>query len=166
MTDIFDKVKQGITKGVATVSVKSKEMLDTTKLKSQIDTLGNKKKDALEELGNIVYTLYLKGTPDEERVKSRCDAIAALDNQMKEIKEELRLIRLQADEALGKPRPVTICSCGNDIYEGTKFCGKCGKKVDLIEEKDTSGRICPTCNAPLLQDAKFCGECGNKVEQI
>ena len=36
MADFFDKLKHGLNKGVATASVRSKEMLDANRLKSKI----------------------------------------------------------------------------------------------------------------------------------
>lgn len=136
MADFFDKIKQGVGKGITTVSVKSKEVFETTKLKGQIGTLQGQKREALEELGNIVYNLFLKGGFDEERInKGKCEAIAGLDRQIKEKEEELRQIHLKAEEALGRPKAISICDCGAGIYEGSKFCGKCGKKVEGVAGK-------------------------------
>jgi hypothetical protein len=131
MGDLFQKVKQGIGKGIATAGVKSKELLETTKIKSQINGLEDQKKALLEELGNIVYTMFIKGGFDEERLKTKCSAVAALDDQIKQKEEELREVHLKAEEALGKPKAITVCTCGETIYEGTKFCGKCGKELDI-----------------------------------
>ena len=164
MADFLDKVKQGINKGVATVSVKSKEMLDTTRLKTQIDSLGKQKLNLLEELGNIVYTLYKKGTPDEERVRMKCEDVAALDRQITEKEVELRQTRLQAEEALGKPKAVSVCTCGNEIFMGAKFCGKCGKKAEVTEKTGGEVRACAHCGVPLPPDTSFCSDCGNKTE--
>jgi len=71
MTDFFDKVKLGISKSVTTASVKSKELIEVTRLKSQIDTVRNQKRSSIEELGNIVYTMFLKEGIDEARIKDR-----------------------------------------------------------------------------------------------
>jgi hypothetical protein len=129
MGDFFQKVKQGIGKGVTTASVKSKEVLETTKIKSQINGLAEQKKALLEELGNIMYTMFLKGGFDEERLKTKSSAVAAVDDQIKHKEDELKEVHLKAQEALGRPKPITVCACGEAIYEGTKFCGKCGMKV-------------------------------------
>jgi NADH pyrophosphatase NudC (nudix superfamily) len=130
MADFFDKLKQGVGKGVTTVSVKSREMLDISRLKSQIVEVQQQKREALEELGNIVHTMLAKGVLDEERLRTKNTAITALDEQIKQKESELTEIHAKAQEALGKPRPIAICACGAEIYEGAKFCGKCGKKVE------------------------------------
>jgi len=72
MANFLDKVKQGLGKGVTTVSVKSKEMLETTKIKSQVGELEQRRRDALGELGNIAYTMFLKDAFAEERLKAKC----------------------------------------------------------------------------------------------
>jgi hypothetical protein len=131
VADFFDKLKQGLGKGVTTVGVKSKEMLDVSKLKSQIADLQKQKKEALEELGNIVHTMLLKGALDEERLRAKSAAIAALDDQIKQKEKELMETHAKAQEALGKPKPIAMCACGAELFEGAKFCGKCGKKVEL-----------------------------------
>jgi NADH pyrophosphatase NudC (nudix superfamily) len=132
MADFMDRVRQGFAKGVTTVSVKSKELLDTSKIKSQIADLEQRRKEALEELGNIAYTMYLAGTFVEERLKAKCAAISELDGQIRSRRSELADIHARAQEVLGKPKPISTCSCGAEIYEGTKFCGKCGKKVEPL----------------------------------
>jgi len=168
MGDFFDKAKQSIGKGITKVSVKSKEMLETTKLKGQIGTLCERKKGALEELGNVVYIMFLKNTFDQERIKAKCEAIKVLDSQIKEKEEELKEIHRKADEALGKPKVVAVCGCGADIYEGAKFCAKCGKKIGEIakqsEKMAVTEKVCSHCGSPLSSESKFCMKCGGKVE--
>jgi hypothetical protein len=132
VADFFDKVKQGLAKGATTVSVKSKEALETSKLKSQVADIQKQKREALEELGNVVYTMFLKGPFDEERLRAKSAAIAALDDQIKQKENELMEIHAKAQEALGRPKPIAICACGAELFEGDKFCGKCGKKVEPV----------------------------------
>ncbi len=129
MADFFEKVRREIDKGITTISAKSKEMLETTKLKSQIGTLQEQKRSALEELGNIVYVMFHKGAFDEERIKLKCEALAGLDKQIEEKDEELQRIHLEAKQTLGGPNTVARCDCGAEIYEGAKFCRQCGKKL-------------------------------------
>jgi flagellar biosynthesis chaperone FliJ len=98
--------------------------------KSQITDIQKQKREDLEELGNIVYTMFLKSAFDEQRVRNKSAAIATLDDQIKQQEKELAQIHAKAQEALGKPKAIAICSCGAEIYEGTKFCGRCGKRVE------------------------------------
>lgn len=129
MSDFMDKVMQGINKSVTTVSVKSKEVLETSKLKGQISIFDRNKKDALEELGNIVYVMFQKNDFDTERIKRKCEFLTRIDSQIQETLEEIKKIQIKSQEALGKPKIIIICDCGADIFEGVRFCTKCGKKV-------------------------------------
>jgi NADH pyrophosphatase NudC (nudix superfamily) len=168
MADFLSKIKQDVGKVLTTVSVKSKEMLETTKIESQIKTLQEQKKSALDEIRNIVYTMFLKGSFDEEHIKGKCEAIRGLDNQINMKKKELREIHIKAEEALGKPKVFAMCDCGAEIYEGVKFCGKCGKKVEGIIKKTAEElspeKVCSQCGAKLLLGVKFCSKCGAKLE--
>lgn len=58
MADFLDKLKRGLDKGITTVGVKSKEVIETQKVKGQITNLEFKKKMALEELGKTIYIRY------------------------------------------------------------------------------------------------------------
>lgn len=135
MADFFEKIKKGIDKSVTTVSVKSKEMLETTQLRSLIKTLQDEKRARLEELGNIVYTLFVQEKLDQEqqRIREKCEGVVGLDKRIREKEEEIIQVQQKAQEALGKSAAVAMasCSCGATLYEGTKFCGSCGKPVQV-----------------------------------
>lgn len=130
MAEFFDKLKQGVSKGVNTVNVKSKEMLEVSRLKSQLAELQKKKGQLLEELGSIAHTMLSKGALDEERLNAKSSEIGKLEEELSQKEDELAETHTRAQEALGKPKAVGTCSCGAEIHEGTKFCGKCGKKVE------------------------------------
>lgn len=134
MADFFDKVKQGIGKGVNTVSVRSKEMVEVTKLKAEIDTLKRKKKDTIEELGNVVYAMLSRNNFDQARMMSKYEEIAGLDQQIRAKEEELQQLRVEAQTALGKAVVVGTCECGAPVSQGARFCAKCGRKVSESQE--------------------------------
>ncbi len=159
MKDFFDKIQKGVGKGIHKVGAKTKEMIESTKIKGQIKILEDQKKSALEELGNIVFTMFLKDNFDMGRIKEKCKNIKELNSQIEEKEEELRQIYLVAQEALGKPRAVSICECGAEIYEGAKFCGKCGKKVETLPNT----KNCAHCGSSISPEDKFCPNCGEKV---
>ncbi|MEW6573255.1 MAG: zinc ribbon domain-containing protein [Bacillota bacterium] len=129
MADFFDKIKQSVEKGVTTVSVKSKEALDSSKIKGEINILQQRRRTATEELGNIVYTMFTRKDFDEARLKEKCEKIAEIDSQLEVKQEELRQLHVKSQEVLGKPIIVGTCECGAKIAEGAKFCGKCGRKI-------------------------------------
>lgn len=57
---------------------------------------------------------------------------------------------------------VIICSsCGEEVPTGSKFCLKCGAK---IEEPKKNSITCPKCGA-TVPNGKFCLECGARLER-
>ena len=138
MADFFDKLKQGLNKGVATASVRSKEMLDANRLKSKIADCERQKKEALTELGTTVCTMLDSGHLDEEALKVAHLAIASFDAQIAEKQQELARVHTEAEQALADPPkaspasdPVpSTCVCGATLPVGTKFCGSCGRRTD------------------------------------
>lgn len=167
MAELLDKLKKTIDQSITTVSVKSKEMLETTQLRSQIKALQQQKRERLEELGNIVYTMLGRGTLEQDRLQEKYRALAELDRRITEKEEQIKAIQQQAQEAMGHggPRPVATCECGADLFEESKFCAHCGKNVvETLKRAQAEGQAspsaCPTCGAPGRPGAKFCGSCG------
>src|ERR1700730_12057287 len=141
MADFFDKLKQGLNKGVTTASVRSKEMLDANRLKSKIAEYERQKKDALTELGTTVCTMLDSGHLDDEALKVAHLAIASFDAQIAEKQQELARVHTEAEQALAvlpKAAPVSdpvpsTCVCGATLPVGTKFCGSCGRRTDAAQ---------------------------------
>lgn len=163
MADFFAKIKDGLGKGVTAASVKSRELLDSNKVKSQISSLQKEKKESIEELGNIAFTMFLKGGFDESILNNKCTFISKIHDQLKEKEQELRDIHLKAEEELGNPRPIDTCPCGADIYANTIFCGKCGAKYEELKPQGRTEQIkksCTQCNTILDPNSRFCSTCG------
>lgn len=89
----FDKLKDGLEQGVSTISAKSKEGIDTIKVKLDLDSLKKHRKSALEDIGILVYTMLAEGGIDEGKVKEKCEAVTNIECQIKEKEKELAQIR-------------------------------------------------------------------------
>ena len=66
------------------------------------------------------------------------------------------------------PADSLICSCGNKLNPGAKFCPKCGNKVGKkpaakTEEAPNPDVLKCSCGNILNPGAKFCPKCGNKI---
>lgn len=157
----------------------STEVFETQKINDQIETLQKQKKDALEELGNIVYENSSQGIFDEENIKKKCEAIREIDNQVKEKEDKLLQIFEKVKGSILRLKTITPCDCGAELYEGVSFCYQCGKKVEMVKkvEKETKNieekampnnvtDVCPQCSAQLSPEAKFCSECGLDAKSL
>ncbi|HYA11965.1 MAG TPA: zinc-ribbon domain-containing protein [Thermodesulfovibrionales bacterium] len=157
----------------------STEVFETQKINDQIETLQKQKKDALEELGNIVYENSSQGLFDEENIKKKCEAIGEIDNQIKEREDKLLQIFEKVKESIFKLKVIAPCDCGAELYEGVRFCYRCGREVEKIEKAeektkrteekavpDNVTNECPQCGAQLSLEAKFCSECGLAAKSL
>lgn len=132
MADFFNKVKEGLDKGVSTISVKSQELVETSKIKTEINNLKQKHSQAIGELGNLVYVMMGSTGLDVEKIRNKYEQIILIEEQIKDKEKELQLTYQRSQEILGKSSPSTglVCQCGTPYKAGAKFCGKCGNKLD------------------------------------
>ncbi len=131
MVDLFDRVKQGIDKGVTVVSVKSKEMMEVAKIKNQLSVLRNQRECAFSVLGELVYQMYLQNGFNEEKIRNKCELIALLISQIHEKEGDLKELHLRAKVALGK----SFCTtCDSELPSGAIYCSKCGEKTGEFEK--------------------------------
>ncbi len=138
MDEFIKNLKKEFEKGVAVVGAKSKEIIETTKIKSQIEDLEKTKRQLLQETGEIVYQMSLDHNYNgEEAIKEKCQLLTGLDQQIKTKKIELKEVHHEAheaheaQEAIGK----TVCeSCGAVMEDGIKFCSNCGARIVKVEK--------------------------------
>ncbi len=129
MAEILDKIKENIGKGLTTVTTASKELIETTRLKGEIAAARRQRRELLEELGSIVFVMMSRDSLELERVREKCREIGGLDERIRELEDAVRNVHLKSEEALGKRAAAGRCSCGAEVPEGSKFCGKCGTPV-------------------------------------
>ncbi len=146
MSEFLDKVKQGISKGVTTASVKSKELIDVTRLKNQISTLEKKKQDLIEELGGIVYAMFLKNNIDVNTIQEKGNFIKKIEGQMDALRLEIVEVQKRAKESLSEKMPPDKMPAS-------------GKQDNAAAD----GSLCRKCHEELEAGAKFCANCGEKV---
>jgi hypothetical protein len=141
MADFFDKLKQGLNKGMTTASVRSKELLDANRVKSELSAFEQQKQNALAIFGASVCAMLDRGGIDGEALKASRAAIARLEEQINEKQQALARIHADAEQALaGAPHAAeavsqgSTCVCGAAIPAGAMFCGSCGRKTELPQQ--------------------------------
>lgn len=50
--------------------------------------------------------------------------------------------------------------CGAQVYDGAKFCPRCGN--DLSKRREPA--ICHRCGAPVEENSRFCAACGAELD--
>lgn len=119
--DFFDKVKDGLSKGIDTIGAKSKELVEDAQTQLALSSLRDKRQKALEGLGAAAYALFQKGALAAPETKELCESIADLDKQIDARQAELK--HAAPATALVK------CDCGAEAASGVQFCSACGKKL-------------------------------------
>lgn len=85
--DFVNVVKSTIEMGIGTIGLKSKNIVETTKLNSQISSLQGDKKRSLEALGNRVYEMNSMNSIEIGVIKEICFEIKAIDRKIEENKK-------------------------------------------------------------------------------
>ena len=118
MADIFDKLFDGLNKGVTTVGANSKAMIEKAKVNSVIENLEREKKQSIELLGMKTYELYMSGSEISR------DGIANFAN---EVTKRLHLIAEQQEQLKRIGNVYSpVCKCGHINTQGSRFCAGCG----------------------------------------
>jgi len=88
--DFLDKMKDGITKGIDTVSAKGKDLMEDAQAHLAIRNLQNEREKAVAELGALALALFQKGALADEATKKVCESIASIDKQIAAKEAELK----------------------------------------------------------------------------
>ncbi len=161
MADFLEKITSGIDKSIKTISSKSKELLETTKLKGEIKNVDVSIQSKFNTLGKKVFEMLNRGVLDEEELRADCGEIASLFKKITEFEENIK----QAEEEALKTRygaDAIMChKCGVVNKSDDKFCSGCGNALTSTDESE--GKHCPTCGLSVKEGAKFCVRCGGKI---
>ncbi len=126
VADLWQDVKKSVDKLTTTINVKSKEVVQVSKVKKEIDELKNKMQAHFPALGEVTYHMYREGNIDQGKIDEVCREIAALDEQIKQKENELKRIYRDSQEARGK----RFCPyCEFEIPVDARFCSQCGKNL-------------------------------------
>jgi len=135
MAGFFDKVTDGISKGVASVGATSKGMMEKAKIKSVIGNLEAEQKNLMQLLGQKVYELYKENdavSADEgivnfvAEIDKRLELIEAQKEQLKRIEEEVAMVTKGTVQV---SQGGDACQCGHVNGAQAKFCANCGTKI-------------------------------------
>lgn len=137
MADIFDKMKMGLNKGVATISTGSKTVVEKTKINSIINNLEADKKHLCETMGLKIFE-FCKENPESDypctEMSAFCDEIKLHNEQIELQKRKLAELDAEMSRVLGTSSSAeqVVCSCGYSNIVGSKFCAKCGAKIENL----------------------------------
>jgi NADH pyrophosphatase NudC (nudix superfamily) len=177
MADFLDRIiyriKGGIDRGVTALSVRSREWVEVSRLRSQRRAIEGEMKKALQELGHLVYRLHVDGRLEAEasRIRGRCEALARREQHIGAIDEQIRAAQARVQEALTRQRVTATgtCACGALLGEAARFCGQCGRPVEALAlepAEDAPSPGCQACGEVFPPGARFCGACGARLAAV
>lgn len=133
MADFFDKMKDSMNKGIATVSTGSKTMIEKSKINSIIKTLEDEKRQLAEIAGNKVLTYcstHPEGDIPRNEVVSVFNEVMARNEQIALHQQRIAELDSEMDQVRGGSNLGGFCPCGHENAPGAKFCARCGNKLN------------------------------------
>jgi len=100
------------------ITDKGKDVIEITKLNSQINAEKDKIKETYSKIGEEVYKAYKEGQ------SSAYDELCAQIKEMEDKINELQAKVLELKNAAKCP------NCGAEVAKDTAFCSKCGAKLN------------------------------------
>lgn len=128
MAEFFDKMIVGINKGASNLKEGSKNLIEKANINTAIHKAEDEKKKLAELMGFKAYELYKAGTPLAEELSGFCSEMEKRDEQI--AKQQQSLAALENKGAAAQSESAKVCSCGYANRADSKFCAKCGTKLD------------------------------------
>lgn len=151
----FDEIGRKVSDvGQKTVQ-KTKDISDTARINSQINTEENIIKQTYMEIGRKYVEIHSEDSEPElaeyvEMIKESEKKIA----RYKKIIQNLKGIR--------------ICpNCGEEVAREASFCNSCGSRIkeEYLNGDSAGEKRCVKCGSTIEDGMKFCTKCGTPVEK-
>lgn len=115
----FEDLGNAISDVAKTVSNKTNEVVEVTKLNNKVSDKTNEMNRCYHDLGKMIYNKYKSGTLFDGDYVSLCEKITECEKNIDELKSQI-------NEAKG----CKVCpACGFSCDAGAKFCTKCGASL-------------------------------------
>ncbi|MEG0577892.1 MAG: zinc ribbon domain-containing protein [Romboutsia sp.] len=159
MSNIEDTIGRGLSK-VQDSFDKSKgkvEMMkEVSRLNKIIEEVNYKKAEVLLAIGMDIHRKVRAGLINDECLIEKCESIVGFDYIVYDSKKKIAELKSLSEGFK--------CSCGQHLNHEDKFCGGCGKKVEIVTE-ETNLKVCKNCDASINDNANFCPCCGIQIEK-
>ncbi len=166
---MLEKLKKTIDKSVATVSVKSNEFIEITKLKTQNAMLEKEIDLMKQQLGAAYFNQWNANQIESSSLEELCHEIQMKEAMIEANLQKIECMQREKQQILGMPaqNDTILCACGKVNAATAKFCISCGSKLELrsnhVDSESPEMKPC-ICGNSVKKTAKFCSKCGNKFE--
>ena len=132
-------------------------MKEIDRLNKSVEDANLRKEEALLNLGILVYQNVREGLLDNEEIDQICEPIIGFDHVIYDAKVKIHNHK--------KGLEGIKCSCGASLNPEDRFCGACGKKVELPVD-NTEYMTCERCLSEIDSTSTFCPCCGIKLFKL
>lgn len=151
MADFFDRLGRT----ASNVTERSKQWLESAKLRKELDDNQRQRAAALAALGELTYQQLRQEILAAPSLAAHAQAIQELDQR-----ESVLRRQIEALEAPHEGGAAACARCGRSSAPGARFCVGCGASVEVVA---TLIPACQACGATLKLDARFCPRCGKPI---
>lgn len=159
----FNGISKKITSTGQEAVQKAKDVAEITKVNMEIVELEKKIEGLQLNIGKYVVEQFADVSIEglREKMETEQDVIAENILRIREVEQQI----LESKERISALKGVIRCpNCGNEVQNGSVFCGKCGTKLEE-KKKDEKLKICKKCGEEIPEDSLFCTSCGTKIEK-
>lgn len=118
--DLLNDIGKRITETAKTVTKKSEDMVEITKLNLAIGSEEEKIKRIFYEIGSELYRSYTNGTTSKELYENKCSEVEQIEEKIKALKE--RLLLLKGNK---------VCkNCSSVVNLQVNYCPNCGERLE------------------------------------
>ena len=156
MADFVESAKNFVSAAVSRTSWEAQKQMRVRGKQGEVDKLLDQRRHLLDEVGQVVMNLYLKGALSDPQLSRLCASIIELDHDVKSREVQLEEIKKEsytADQAAPPPDytpppftpPSSSATSGRPSGQGSQT------------------QTCPTCGNPVRSNALYCRNCGTKL---
>jgi hypothetical protein len=161
MADFVESAKNFVSAAVSRTSWEAQKQMRVRGKQGEVDKLLDQRRHLLDEVGQVVMNLYLKGALSDPQLSRLCASIMELDHdvknrevQLEEIKKESYTVDQTAPPPDYTPPPFTPPSSS-----ATSQSSQSGRSPGPGPQT----QMCPTCGNPVRSNALYCRNCGTKL---
>ena len=155
---VLGKMKNSFEKGVAAVSIKSNEIVETTKLKNTNADLEDQIMELKMQLGDSYLSHWKTRSLAAVDFSGFCRKMMEIEAEINENLKRIEEIKSAAERMEQQNAGSVMCTCGKINRIGSKFCVNCGAPLESTAFS-AGVRTC-SCGAVVKAEAKFCPKCG------
>lgn len=132
--------------------LKNKTQNEKNDIYMEIENAQMKKANLLLDIGIMTYDKIRNNMIIDSSFDNICNEILEIDKIIYNNNLKLKKIEEKSNEL--------VCECGSILKSENKFCGICGKKVEI---EDNHLIECTRCDSLNEEDSVYCGCCGIKL---